>query len=65
MAVFLACGLAISILGAVLGVVTGCVSAIYTDAFNTWTRDTFDVDLFHEGSPQLDDFTILTVRKLS
>ena len=24
-----------------------------------------DVDLFHEGSPQLDDFTVVTVRKLA
>ncbi len=44
--VFLACGLTISITGAVLGVLTGCVSAIYTDAFNTLMKDWFDVDLF-------------------
>ena len=46
MMVFLACGLAISIVGAVIGVVTGCLSAIYTDAFNSWLRSTFGVDLF-------------------
>lgn len=46
MMVFLACGLAISLVGAVIGVVTGCLSAIYTDAFNTWLRSTFGVDLF-------------------
>jgi lipoprotein-releasing system permease protein len=44
--VFLSCGLAITVAGTVLGIVAGCVSAVYLDDFNQWLRATFDVDLF-------------------
>lgn len=46
MAVFSGCGLAITVAGVVLGVIAGCVSSIYLDAFNTWVGSTFGVDLF-------------------
>jgi lipoprotein-releasing system permease protein len=44
--VFLSCGLAIAAAGTVLGILTGCLSAIYLDDFNQWLRATFGVDLF-------------------
>lgn len=44
--VFLSCGLAIAAAGTVLGIVLGCVSAVYLDAFNQWMLATFGVDLF-------------------
>lgn len=46
MQVFVSCGLAISLAGTALGIIAGCISAMYLDAFNTWMRATFDVDLF-------------------
>ncbi|MEZ5965149.1 MAG: FtsX-like permease family protein [Planctomycetota bacterium] len=44
--VFLTCGLAIVVTGVLLGIVTGCVSAVYLDSFNEWLRATFSIDLF-------------------
>jgi lipoprotein-releasing system permease protein len=44
--VFLSSGLAITVVGAALGVITGCVSAYYLDDFNRWLRAAFGVDLF-------------------
>jgi lipoprotein-releasing system permease protein len=44
--VFLACGLAITVVGAVLGVIAGCLSAYYLDDFNRWLRAMFGIDLF-------------------
>jgi len=44
--VFLTCGLAIAAAGTLLGILTGCVSAVYLDAFNQWLWSTFGVDLF-------------------
>jgi ABC-type lipoprotein release transport system permease subunit len=44
--VFLSCGVAIAVAGTVLGIIAGCLSAIYLDDFNQWLRATFDVDLF-------------------
>ncbi len=46
MQVFLSCGLAIAGVGTALGIGLGCLSAMYLDAFNTWVRGAFDVDLF-------------------
>ena len=46
MAVFTACGIAISVAGVALGIVTGCASAIFLDDFNSWVSATFGVDLF-------------------
>lgn len=44
--VFLSCGLAIAAAGTALGILTGCISAVYLDTFNEWMRDTFAIDLF-------------------
>ena len=44
--VFLTCGMAIAAVGTVLGILFGCLSAIYLDDFNNWMRASFDVDLF-------------------
>ena len=44
--VFLSCGFAIAVLGALLGVIMGCLTSLYLDPFNTWMRDSFGVDLF-------------------
>lgn len=46
MQVFLTCGLAISLLGTLLGIVAGCFTATYLDAFNQWVKATFAIDLF-------------------
>ncbi len=46
MTVFLACGFAITLAGVALGVLGGCLSAVYLDGFNTWLKQAFDVDLF-------------------
>lgn len=46
MQVFLSCGLAIVLLGSILGIATGCFSALYLDEFNRWLRASFDIDLF-------------------
>ncbi len=43
--VFVACGAAVAVIGAVVGVVGGCLSAVYLDDFNTFLRR-FDIDLF-------------------
>ncbi len=47
--VFLFCGLAITTAGIVLGVIAGCLSSVYLDAFNNWMRDLFEIDLFPPG----------------
>ncbi len=47
--VFMFCGLAITTAGIILGVVAGCLSSIYLDAFNTAMRDLFGIDLFPPG----------------
>jgi lipoprotein-releasing system permease protein len=44
--IFLFCGMAIAAVGAAVGVVAGCLSSFYLDAFNTWLRASFDIDLF-------------------
>ena len=44
--VFLLCGLVVSGLGACIGAVAGCVSAINLERFNQVLRDQFDIDLF-------------------
>lgn len=44
--VFLSCGFAIAVIGAILGVVMGCLTSFYLDPFNTWMRNAFGVDLF-------------------
>jgi lipoprotein-releasing system permease protein len=44
--VFLSCGLAISVLGVVFGIVTGCLSSFYLDHFHRFLRDEFGIDLF-------------------
>ncbi len=46
MQVFLFCGLTITTAGLVLGVLAGCLSAIYLDDFNNLLRALFDIDLF-------------------
>lgn len=47
--VFLFCGLAITVAGIVLGVIAGCLSSVYLDAFNSWLSETFGIDLFPSG----------------
>lgn len=47
--VFLFCGLAITVAGIILGVIAGCLSSIYLDAFNTWLSGQFGIDLFPSG----------------
>ena len=44
--VFLSCGVAIAVAGAVLGILLGCLSAVYLDDFNQWLRASFEIDLF-------------------
>lgn len=44
--VFLSCGLAIVAAGTLLGILLGCLSAMYLDAFNQWLLATFGIDLF-------------------
>ncbi len=44
--VFLACGLAITSIGSILGVITGCLSSIYLDNFNQFLKQSFEIDLF-------------------
>ena len=44
--VFASCGLAIVVCGAALGVVIGCLTAVYLDAINQTMKRWFDVDLF-------------------
>jgi lipoprotein-releasing system permease protein len=46
MMVFTGCGVAIAVVGTALGVVAGCVSSVYLDAFNGWMASTFGIDLF-------------------
>jgi lipoprotein-releasing system permease protein len=46
MQVFVSCGFAVQLLGAVLGAVAGCISSVYLDDLNKWLRATFQVDLF-------------------
>ncbi len=52
--VFLACGLTITAIGTVLGVVFGCLSAIYLDDFNQFLKHRFDIDLFPTDVYNLD-----------
>ncbi|MCB9870003.1 MAG: ABC transporter permease [Planctomycetes bacterium] len=44
--VFSLCGLAIALVGTTLGVVSGCLTSIYLDDFNTFMARHFDVNLF-------------------
>lgn len=44
--VFMSCGLAIALTGTIFGVTSGCITSIYLDAFNSWLKTTFDIDLF-------------------
>ena len=44
--VFMSCGLAIAVAGTVLGILLGCLSAVYLDDFNQWLRASFGIDLF-------------------
>ncbi len=44
--VFAGCGVAITLCGTVIGVIAGCISSIYLDAFNRWLRASFGLDLF-------------------
>lgn len=46
MQVFLACGLCVTLLGIALGVVSGCLSAIYLEEFRVFMLGAFGVDLF-------------------
>ncbi len=41
--------LAITLAGVILGVIAGCLSSIYLDAFNTWLSGQFGIDLFPSG----------------
>jgi ABC-type lipoprotein release transport system permease subunit len=40
------CGLAIALTGTLLGIASGCMTSIYLDAFNTWLKHTWNIDLF-------------------
>lgn len=44
--VFLTCGLAVTTVGTVLGILAGCLSAFYLDAFRSWMKAAFGIDLF-------------------
>ncbi len=44
--VFISCGLAIALIGTIAGVVAGSITSIYLDAFNSWLKDSWDIDLF-------------------
>jgi lipoprotein-releasing system permease protein len=44
--VFMTCGLAIALTGTLLGIASGCMTSIYLDAFNTWLKHTWNIDLF-------------------
>jgi lipoprotein-releasing system permease protein len=46
MQVFLFCGLLVTLLGTVLGVLGGCFTAVHLDDLNRFLRDHFAVDLF-------------------
>ncbi len=46
MQVFLSCGFAISLIGVALGIISGCISAYYLDAFNNLMIAWFDLNLF-------------------
>lgn len=46
MVLFTACGFAIAVVGVMLGILVGCISSIYLDAFNHWMSSTFGIDLF-------------------
>lgn len=52
--VFLTCGLAIVVGGSVLGVITGCLSAIYLDPFNKLLDAAFGINLFPPAIYNLD-----------
>lgn len=44
--VFMTCGLAIAFTGTVCGIASGCITSIYLDAFNTWLKHSWNIDLF-------------------
>jgi len=54
MQVFLLCGLTVTVCGLLLGVVTGCLSAIYLDDFHRLLRDHCGIELFSTKVYNLD-----------
>lgn len=54
MQLFLCCGLVITAAGVLLGVVTGCLSAIHLDDFHRFLQADFGIDLFPSNVYNLD-----------